>query len=231
MVNSLLLHCEFCSKERTESAEKAILHSKNTESTTGSAASDDEVLREKMVKKIPSEDRSPFYLTGASVDMPVDGLDVDTFQKPAGVKLHQVSRDSSEDGQSSGRRCDCGGRQWGNTLICGGRSSGDEHSGNQHEQCPDILKRDSCHCHSAALAGKRVSEAEVEISSTLGAVMYGKSDRAELASETQDFMCREMPGPPQITLTTFQSKSELPIRHTIIGPKLETVINGHDEDS
>ncbi|GBL74732.1 hypothetical protein AVEN_243604-1 [Araneus ventricosus] len=117
------------------------------------------------------------------------------------------------------------------TLICGGRSPGDELSGNQHEQCPDILKRDSCHCHSTALAGKRVSEAEVEISSTLGAVMYGKSDRSELASESQDFMCRDMPGPPQITLTTFQSKSELPIRHTIIGPKLETVINGHDEDS
>ncbi|CAL1267938.1 unnamed protein product [Larinioides sclopetarius] len=205
---------------------------RNAQASTGSAASDDEVLREKMVKKIPSEDRSPFYLTGTSVDMPVDGLDVDTFQqKPPTVKLHQVSRESSEDGQSSGRRCDCGGRQWSSTLICGGRSPGDEHSGNQHEQCPDILKRDSCHCHSTALAGKRVSEAEVEISSTLGAVMYGKSDRSELASESQDFMCRDMPGPPQITLTTFQSKSELPIRHTIIGPKLETVINGHDEDS
>ncbi|GBL74734.1 Nephrin [Araneus ventricosus] len=86
---------------------------RNAQASTGSAASDDEVLREKMVKKIPSEDRSPFYLTGTSVDMPVDGLDVDTFQqKPPTVKLHQVSRESSEDGQSSGRRCDCGGRQW-----------------------------------------------------------------------------------------------------------------------
>ncbi|GFT06954.1 nephrin [Nephila pilipes] len=137
--------------------------SKTTSQATGSAASDDEVLREKMVKKIPSEDHSPFYLTGTSVDMPVDGLDVDTFQvmyftatsenrstfqivfvnakgwyrnssliarpvccddlllvngqKPAGVKLHQVSRDSSEDGQSSGRRCDCGGRQWSKYII------------------------------------------------------------------------------------------------------------------
>lgn len=61
---------------------------------------------------------------------------------------------------------------------------------------------------------QRVSEIEVEICSS---VMYSMKD--------------ESFNPPQMRLTTFQSKSELPIRHTIIGPKLETVINGHGEDS
>lgn len=46
----------------------------------GSLNSDDEISREKMAKKIPSEDHSPFYLTGASVDMPDDGMDEDSFQ-------------------------------------------------------------------------------------------------------------------------------------------------------
>lgn len=47
---------------------------------TGSPSSDDEAVREKIVKKMPSESRSPFYLTGTAVDMPDDRLDVDTFQ-------------------------------------------------------------------------------------------------------------------------------------------------------
>ncbi|KAG8196288.1 hypothetical protein JTE90_023841 [Oedothorax gibbosus] len=200
---------------------------RSSQEATGSPSSDDEAVREKIVKKMPSESRSPFYLTGTAVDLPDERLEVDTFQKPPSVKLHQVSRDCSEDGQSS-RRCDCGGRQWSSTLIRSSRSPGDELSA-QHEQCPDILKRDNCHCHSVVSVGKRLSEAEVEISSSIGAVMYGKSERQELTTDTTSFMCREPPGPPQITLTTFQS--ELPIRHTIIGPKLETVINGHDEDS
>lgn len=73
---------------------------------------------------------------------------------------------------------------------------------------------------------QRLSEAEVEIATSVGAVMYGLKDRSEVACDSQAFSSRE-----PITLSTFQSKSELPIRHTIIGPKLETVINGHDEDS
>ncbi|XP_071044210.1 nephrin-like [Parasteatoda tepidariorum] len=200
-------------------------YGRGRQAATGTPVSDEEISREKMSKKIPPEDHAPFYLSGASVDMPDDGLDVDSFQKPHNVELHQVSRESIEDGKSSGRRCDCGGRQWNSTLICG--SLEDEISSNQHEQCPDILKRDSCHCHSAV--GKR--EAEVEISSNLGAVMYGKKDRSESSSDIPDYTFRDPLGPPQITLTTFQSKSELPIRHTIIGPKLETVINGHEDDS
>lgn len=46
----------------------------------GSLSSDDEISREKMAKKIPSEEHSPFYLSGASVDMPDDGMDEDAFQ-------------------------------------------------------------------------------------------------------------------------------------------------------
>lgn len=49
----------------------------------GSLSSDDEISREKMAKKIPSEEHSPFYLTGASVDMPDDGMDEDSFQVSA----------------------------------------------------------------------------------------------------------------------------------------------------
>lgn len=41
----------------------------------------------------------------------------------------------------------------GSTLICGGRSPEEERVDNQHEQCPDILKRDSCHCHNVSSAG------------------------------------------------------------------------------
>lgn len=45
-----------------------------------STASEDEISRVKMTKKFASEDHSPFYLTGASVDMPDDGMEDDTFQ-------------------------------------------------------------------------------------------------------------------------------------------------------
>ncbi|XP_035212293.1 nephrin-like isoform X4 [Stegodyphus dumicola] len=186
---------------------------------------DDNVPRE---KKLPSEDHSPFYLSRTSIDIPDDELDVDSLKKTP-IKLHQVYRDSSEEGQSSGRRCDCGGMQWSSSLICGGRSPSEENSGNQHEHCPDILKRDNCHCHTAVPAGKRVSETDVEMSPTLGAVIYGKREIPNLSSDAQE--SKDFPSPPHITLTTFHSKSELPIRHTIIGPKLETVINGYDEDS
>ncbi|KFM57798.1 hypothetical protein X975_24855, partial [Stegodyphus mimosarum] len=119
--------------------------------------------------------------------------------------------------------------QWSSSLICGGRSPSEENSGNQHEHCPDILKRDNCHCHTAVPAGKRVPETDVEMSPTLGAVIYGKREIPNLSSDAQE--SKDFPSPPHITLTTFHSKSELPIRHTIIGPKLETVINGYDEDS
>lgn len=47
---------------------------------TGTPVSDEDVSREKMSKKIPPEDHAPFYLSGTSVDMPDDGLDVDSFQ-------------------------------------------------------------------------------------------------------------------------------------------------------
>ncbi|XP_035212291.1 nephrin-like isoform X2 [Stegodyphus dumicola] len=192
---------------------------------TRSPTTDDNVPRE---KKLPSEDHSPFYLSRTSIDIPDDELDVDSLKKTP-IKLHQVYRDSSEEGQSSGRRCDCGGMQWSSSLICGGRSPSEENSGNQHEHCPDILKRDNCHCHTAVPAGKRVSETDVEMSPTLGAVIYGKREIPNLSSDAQE--SKDFPSPPHITLTTFHSKSELPIRHTIIGPKLETVINGYDEDS
>lgn len=42
-----------------------------------------------MAKKIPSEEHSPFYLTGASVDMPDDGMDEDSFQVSAEFYIPQ----------------------------------------------------------------------------------------------------------------------------------------------